>query len=150
MTTYIHQPTGQNVVIVGRYGDTDLVYVSTDLRTVPHRQDRKNCFDANQSDLVTEPSEFELAIHDRLHMGLPPVGPLTAEQTESVAAYERYCEESEVEYEAQQAAGGRTICEACGERAVTHRTVCTYGYAGHPGADYSDLGTCEKCGHHEL
>lgn len=98
----------------------------------------------------SEPTDLELAIYDRLQMRFPAIGPLTREQQEEEAAYERYCEESAAEYEAQEAAGGRTICPACGERAVTHRSVITLGYAGHPGTEYSNLSDCGNCGHKEI
>lgn len=97
-----------------------------------------------------EPSELDLAILDRLQMGFPPIGPLTREQQENEDSYLRYHEEMEAEYQAQQAAGGRTICPSCGQRAVKHSSVVTLGYAGHPGAEYSDYGHCENCGHKEL
>lgn len=99
---------------------------------------------------MIEPTELEWAIMDRTNHALPAVGPLTAEQQQQLDAYERYQDESAAEYEAEQAAGGRTICDQCGERSVVHRTVCTLGYVGHPGADYSDLATCERCGWEDL
>ena len=64
--------------------------------------------------------------------------------------YIKYQEESEREYEAQMANGGRTICPKCGERSLTSRTVCTYGYPGHPGADYSALYECHFCDYVEM
>jgi hypothetical protein len=67
-----------------------------------------------------------------------------------VLPYRRWEEEIEREEEARMRAGGRTVCPVCGKRAVVHQTVCTYGYTGHPGADYSDYGKCENCGHEEL
>lgn len=51
METFVHTPTGKVVVIVGVYGDSTLRYVSTNLNTVPHAQDRKDCFDADLADL---------------------------------------------------------------------------------------------------
>jgi len=69
---------------------------------------------------------------------------------EAEAAYEQHCIESEREYEAQLAAGGRTICPQCNERSVTHRSVVTLGYAGHPGAEFSDLAECERCDYKEI
>lgn len=95
-------------------------------------------------------TELDWMMLDRQQHGLVPVGPLTADQQESMDAYDRYNEEQFAEHEAQEAAGGRTICEECGLRLVVHRTVCTYGYPGHPGADYSDYGRCEGCGHEEF
>jgi predicted nucleic-acid-binding Zn-ribbon protein len=56
----------------------------------------------------------------------------------------------EREYEAEQAAGGRTVCPNCGNRSVTHRSVITLGYEGHPGAEYSDFAKCERCDYAEL
>ena len=91
------------------------------------------------------PDDLDCAMYERIQFRFPPVGPLTREQTAEEEAYTRYQEESEREYKAEQAAGGRTICPECGHRSVTHRTVVTYGYAGHPGADYSDLAKCERC-----
>lgn len=95
-------------------------------------------------DQAHEPTDLDLAILDRLQMRLPAIGPLTLDQQESVEAYERYCEEMAAEYEAQEAAGGRTICPECGNRSVKHRSVVTLGYAGHPGAEWSDLAECER------
>jgi len=94
--------------------------------------------------------ELYLAIMDRLNLSVCGFGPLTREEQEIVDAYERYNEECEAEYEAQQAAGGRTICPNCGERSVKHRSVITLGYAGHPGAEYSNLAECERCNYREL
>jgi hypothetical protein len=67
-------------------------------------------------------------------------------------SYERHCEEALAEFEAQQAAGGRTVCPSCSHRSVVHHDVITLGYAGHPGAEHSDYGKCEReeCGHAEL
>lgn len=94
---------------------------------------------------MTEPTELDYAIADRGMMGLPLIGPLTRSQQVSVEAYEQYQEEAASEYEAQERAGGRTICPDCGERSVKHRAVYTLGYAGHPGAEQSDFAKCERC-----
>lgn len=97
-----------------------------------------------------EPSELELAILDRMQMGLPAVGPLTQADQEGVDRYEQYMDKLEEEYQAARAAGGRTVCPQCGKRSVKHSTVCTYGRPGVEGSDYSDYGKCENCGHKEL
>lgn len=101
---------------------------------------------------VYEPTELEEAIMCRVMMGQPPVGPLTLAQVEEEEAYTRYYEEMEREQEAQDAAGGRTICPECGHRSVTHRGVVTLGYRGHPGAEESTLYKCERegCDYAEL
>lgn len=99
---------------------------------------------------MKEPTDLDLAIIDRRALGLVGFGPLTKEEAESEAAYERYMAEEMAEFEAQQAAGGRTVCPKCGERSVTHRSVCTLGYPGHPGAEFSDLAECEVCDYKEL
>jgi hypothetical protein len=99
---------------------------------------------------MQEPSDLELAIVDRIQLNVCPFGPLTLEQHEAVESYEQYMQESYAEHLAEEAAGGRTICQQCGNRSVTHRSVVTLGYAGHPGAEYSDLGSCEECGFVEL
>jgi hypothetical protein len=64
--------------------------------------------------------------------------------------HRRFNEECEREYDAARAAGGRTICPACGQRSVVHSTVCTYGIPGHAGSEFSDYGRCENCDHAEL
>lgn len=56
----------------------------------------------------------------------------------------RYHEASFKEHQEAMAAGGRTICPQCGQRSVKDDTVCTYGYSGHPGADYSAFYECEN------
>lgn len=58
--------------------------------------------------------------------------------------YRRYCEESEREYEAQMAAGGREICPDCGERSVVSDTVLTYGVRSNPNSEYSVYRRCER------
>lgn len=126
---------------------------------ITNEQDRRiaerashNLDDPGEAWRLHEPSDLDWAVADRLGMGLPAIGPLTLKETEGVAAYEQYMEESAREYEEQERAGGRTICPKCGNRSVKHSTVCTYGYPGHPGADYSDYGVCETegCDHKEL
>lgn len=97
-----------------------------------------------------EPSDLDWAITARVMMGHPAIGPLTSAQQDEVDAYEAYQEESALEYEAQQAAGGRTICPQCGNRSVKHRAVCTLGYPGHPGAEFSDFASCERCDYMEV
>jgi hypothetical protein len=99
---------------------------------------------------INEPSEMDWMIMERQQHGLPGIGPLTKDQQESMDSYERWQEEQAAEYEAQEAAGGRTICPECSQRKMVWKTVCTYGYWGHPGADYSAYGCCENCGHEEL
>lgn len=89
--------------------------------------------------------DLEWAIAERAMMNLPLVGPLTKEQQEGVDAYEAYHAEEAQEHEAREASGGRTICPVCGHRSVTHRSVITLGHVGHPGAEYSDLASCERC-----
>ena len=90
-----------------------------------------------------EPTELELALYDRMAtLGWGYVGPLTQEQAAALASYEAYQAESEAEYEAQQRAGGRTVCPQCGNRSVKHSTVCTLGYPGHPGAEMSGYAQC--------
>jgi hypothetical protein len=75
----------------------------------------------------------------RYHVtGFGEIGPLTKEQAELEDAYEAYLEE----IKAQDAAGGRTICPQCGRRTVTHTTVTTLGYRGHPGEERSDFARC--------
>jgi hypothetical protein len=68
----------------------------------------------------------------------------------AVDSYHAYCVAAEAEYEAARAAGGRTICDGCGQRAVVARDVITLGYAGHPGAEVSVYRKCESCGRGEL
>jgi hypothetical protein len=75
-----------------------------------------------------------------------PQEPLEVLEPEYVA----YMKDAELEEERRLAAGGRTVCPSCGLRLVVHSTVCTLGYPGHPGAEFSDLGKCEGCGHAEL
>lgn len=89
--------------------------------------------------------DLESAMAERGMMNHPLIGPLTLEQTEQVEAYERFQEEEALEYEAREAAGGRTICPLCGKRTVKHRSVYTLGYEGHPGAEQSDFANCENC-----
>jgi hypothetical protein len=101
----------------------------------------------------TEPTDLELALWERdANLGWGFAGPLTREQAEAEAAYERYCIEREEEHEAQERAGGRTICPACGNRSVRHSSVCTLGYPGHPGAEFSGYARCETpgCGYADL
>lgn len=91
-----------------------------------------------------EPSELELAIMDRGQIiGFPAIGPLTEEQFNIEKSFLDYMEESQAEHEAYVAAGCRSVCPKCGERSVKTSTVCTYGYWGAAGADYSAL---EECG----
>lgn len=97
-----------------------------------------------------ELTDVQWAMLDRQQFWFLPMGPLTRDQQESMEAYERYCEEMNAEYEAQDAAGGRTICPSCGQRSVTHRSVITLGHEGHPGSEYSDLAECESCDYKEL
>lgn len=94
--------------------------------------------------------DLDMAIMGRLMMNHPAIGPLTLEQHDEEESYDRYCEEQEAEYRAQQAAGGRTICPQCGERSVTHRGVVTLGYRGHPGAEESTLSQCGNCDYTDL
>ncbi len=100
------------------------------------------------SAIAYEPTE--IAMIDRYSIGIRYFGPLTREDAEIVDAFDRHMEELEVEHDAQMAAGGRMICDHCGERAVKHESVCTLGYAGHPGAEFSVMTKCEKCGVTEL
>jgi hypothetical protein len=96
------------------------------------------------------PSEYDLMMLERMSMGFPAIGPLTLDQYNEQVAYDAYCEESEREHLACQAAGGRTICTMCGQRQVVHTAVCTLGYPGHPGAEWSDYAKCGHCGHEDL
>ena len=63
----------------------------------------------------------------------------------------RFQEESMREYEAQEKAGGRTICPRCGERSVRDSLVATLG-GGLPGSEYSVYYKCERdeCDYAEL
>lgn len=95
--------------------------------------------------------ELELMLCERHYTtGFGAIGPLTREQVEAEAAYERHMLEMEAEEEARIAAGGREICRKCGVRAVVSSDVCTLGYPGHPGAEFSVYRKCESCGHGEL
>jgi hypothetical protein len=89
---------------------------------------------------------------ERHMLGVVEIGPLTMIEQEKVSAYEQHMIEQEKEHEAQDAAGGRTICPACGNRSVTHRGVYTLGWEGHPGAEMSDFAKCETptCGYAEV
>lgn len=100
--------------------------------------------------LTEQELELELAIAARCMLNLVPFGPLTADEADAEERYLRYCEERETDYQEELAAGGRTVCPQCGHRSVTHRSVVTYGYEGHPGADYSDLASCERCDYKEI
>ena len=97
-----------------------------------------------------EPTDLDIAIAERGMLGVCQFGPLTRDEHEAVKAYERHMHDSEAEYEAQQAAGGRIVCPNCGERSVKHRSVLTYGHAAHPEAEYSVLAECERCDYREL
>jgi hypothetical protein len=90
-------------------------------------------------------SDMEVAMWDREQLGLHTYGPLTREEAEKEAKYEAFMQEEADEYDAREAAGGRTVCPACGNRTVTHTSVCTLGYPGHPGAEFSDFERCEAC-----
>lgn len=96
--------------------------------------------------------EFELymAMMEREQLRVCPYGPLTKEEQAAVDSYEQYQIESAAEYEAAEAAGGRTICPECGERSVVHSSVITLGYEGHPGAERSAYEQCEKCDYRDL
>lgn len=101
---------------------------------------------------MTGPSELELMLYERHHViGFDEIGPLTARQAEGMSSWEDYCERMVAEFDAQEAAGGRTICPDCGERSVVHATVLTYG-TGAAGSEYSGLATCERtgCGYRDL
>lgn len=78
---------------------------------------------------------------------LTPVNLLIAEMPER-----RWHEEQEREYELFRAAGNRHVCEECGERTAREEVACTYGYAGHPGADYTSVRICDRneCGHVDM
>ena len=99
---------------------------------------------------MQEPTDLEYAMWDRQSHGLVAIGPLMREDQERQDAYDAYCLAQEQDYAEEQAAGGRTICPQCGKRSVTHRSVVTLGYAGHPGAEYSDLAKCESCDYKEV
>lgn len=62
----------------------------------------------------------------------------------------RHYEEEEREHEREQAHGGKSKCPNCGEYAVKTRTVCTLGYPGHPGADYTALYECGNCDYKDM
>ena len=96
--------------------------------------------------------EFDLymSMEGRRQLLVCPFGPLTKIEQATVDAYEAHMVEAEKEYEAQQAAGGRTICPQCGQRSVTHSSVVTLGYAGHPGAEWSEYKQCESCDYKDL
>lgn len=97
-----------------------------------------------------EPSDLDYAIAARGMLNVCLFGPLTLAEQESVESYERHMEEAALEHEAEQAAGGRSICPECGNRSVTHRSVLTLGYVGHPGSEYSSLAECENCDYREI
>jgi hypothetical protein len=101
-------------------------------------------------DAEYEEYERQESMQFRRSMGFPPIGPLTLEQSVTARKYEQYMLEQIEEHEAQDRAGGRTICPQCGERSVKHSTVLTLGYEGHPGAEYSGYAECEKCDYKEL
>jgi predicted nucleic-acid-binding Zn-ribbon protein len=63
----------------------------------------------------------------------------------------RYEEDMEREFEAQEAAGDRTVCPKCGERSVVDGLVATLG-GGLPGSEYSVYYKCERddCDYEEL
>lgn len=100
---------------------------------------------------MREPTELEMAMHERRSIGLVPFGPLTYQEVERERDYERWQVESTREYEAQKAAGGRSICPRCGERSVTNKAVATLG-GGLPGSEYSTLYSCERdnCDYREI
>lgn len=99
---------------------------------------------------VPEPTDLELMLYERKYItGLGVVGPLTMKQAIKEAEYERWESEQLAEYEAQEAAGGRTVCPDCGERSVLSRSVLTYG-TGAPGSEYSGLYECERCDYRDL
>jgi UDP-N-acetylmuramyl tripeptide synthase len=100
---------------------------------------------------MNEPTVLELLLWNRKNLtGFGEIGPLTRDQTDAEQSFEAYMEECSREHEAQLAAGGRMICPKCGERAMRDRTVCTYGYPGHPGADYSALYECDNCDYKDM
>lgn len=61
----------------------------------------------------------------------------------------RHYEAMEREEAAFLAAGNRSVCSSCGERAVRERVVATLG-GGLPGSEYSVLYDCDACGQKEL
>ncbi len=79
---------------------------------------------------------------NRLTGRMSPMKALLAELPER-----RYHEECDREEQARMAAGGRSVCEACGERAVLHESVCTYGVPSNINSEWSVIGKCEACGH---
>lgn len=64
--------------------------------------------------------------------------------------YERAMIEAQLEAEAEERAGGRSICPKCGERKFKRHEAYTLGYAGHPGAEISVYRVCENCDHKEM
>ena len=65
---------------------------------------------------------------------------------------QRAWEARALEEAARAAAGGKEICPNCGDRSVKSSDVCTLGYPGHPGAEFSVYRKCvnERCDFAEL
>lgn len=98
-----------------------------------------------------EPTELEMALYERHHSaGFPYIGPLTRDQMAKEVAYEQYNIDSLAEHELQMKHGGRELCPQCNKRGVLSSAVCTLGYPGHPGAEFSTLRECEFCDYKEL
>ena len=83
-------------------------------------------------------------------IGFGYIGPLTHQQAASWSSWERYQAECQAEYKARMEAGGKSVCPECKQRTVKHRDVCTIGYPGHPGAEWSDFSECTSCGWRDL
>jgi hypothetical protein len=58
----------------------------------------------------------------------------------------RYHEEQDREYELELKHGGKKRCDSCGKFAVEVKAVCTLGYPGHPGAEFTSYHRCTNCG----
>jgi hypothetical protein len=91
-----------------------------------------------------EPTDLDLYMMERASLRVCVFGPLTRDEHEMIERYEAHMEAEERENDAYMAAGRRSICPKCGERSVRDSAVVTLGYAGHPGAEWSQMYECEN------
>jgi hypothetical protein len=86
---------------------------------------------------------------DSLEGYLCPGRPLSMRGLNRLISYDAWLRKNETEFDAYLAAGERSMCPVCEERAVKVSVVATLG-GGLPGSEYSALEECENCGYKDL
>lgn len=94
---------------------------------------------------MVEPTDLEMAMHERHNLGVVLFGPLTKDESERVSAYEAYMEDAYNEHQ-EEMRTGRQVCPECHQRALKATSIPTRNYGG----GWDTFYKCENCSYQDI